>query len=492
MHRLSHLVLAGMLAGAAPAILAANFTVTNTNNSGTGSLRQALLDANAAPSPPHLIQFGAAFPSGGLITLQSALPLLSNGQITLSGNNRNPVIDGASSHPILVAGAGSQSVSMSGLRLRNGLRATGGGCLALAVDDSPRSLSVSASRFENCRATAAANPRGGAVLWRSGSGSTISIVSSEFLDNRTVASAPPSGQGGAGGAAFLDASVITLENNRLVGNFLDVGAATAGGLGGAVRIQSRSGFVAVRGNEFRFNSATPLAQDGLGNGGGVYFDCAGSGNCTLDFVRNYFRGNSGQAGGAVSSSLQAGPPASQTQVNFLNNTFVNNSVVNGGGAILLFNVQAGLVHNSFAGNDGAFGAHLQISGSMQLRFASNLLAAPFSGTPCFASNNQVDFLAGYANLSRSTCSIAAAQSFLVYAMPEPVIDESGLGALRFDGDPVIVDGIGANSQAAAFCTDTDIRGTARPIDGNGDGLARCDIGSFEHPPEVLFRNGFEP
>lgn len=38
-------------------VLAANFTVTNTNDSGAGSLRQAILDANADGAIPHTISF---------------------------------------------------------------------------------------------------------------------------------------------------------------------------------------------------------------------------------------------------------------------------------------------------------------------------------------------------------------------------------------------------------------------------------------------------
>jgi hypothetical protein len=469
---------------------AATFTVTNANDAGPGSLRQAILDANAAPSPPHTIVFGAAYPLAFTITLQSPLPPLGDNLGSIVGNDRNPAIDGASVHPILVAGAGSRRVSLSGIRFRNGARAAGGGCLALAVDDFPRSLAVSNSSFTNCRATATANPRGGAILWRPGAGSTVTIGNSEFLDNRTVATAPPLGQGGAGGAIFIEASAITIEGNRFQSNFLDVGSATAGGLGGAARILNRGGFAGIRANEFRFNSATPLANDGFGLGGAVSFECAGTTDCTFEFSRNYFRGNSGQSGGAVASAAQAGPPATRTQANFLDNTFVNNSVINAGGAIFLFNLKAGLVHNSFFGNDGGFSGHFWIQNAIQLRFASNLLAATNGGPACLTSGNQVDFLSGFSNLSRLPCSIAAGHDFQTYAaMPTPVIDENGPGVLRFDGDPVIVDGVG--QQAAAFCTATDIRDTARPIDGDGDGVARCDIGSFEHPSELLFRNGFE-
>jgi len=43
------------------------FTVLNTNDAGPGSLRQAITDANAAPTPPHNINF--AMPGAGVQTI---------------------------------------------------------------------------------------------------------------------------------------------------------------------------------------------------------------------------------------------------------------------------------------------------------------------------------------------------------------------------------------------------------------------------------------
>ena len=50
---------------------AATFTVTSTNDSGPGSLRQALLDVNASPGP-HAVQF--SIPGGGVHTLAPLTP----------------------------------------------------------------------------------------------------------------------------------------------------------------------------------------------------------------------------------------------------------------------------------------------------------------------------------------------------------------------------------------------------------------------------------
>src|ERR1051325_6554336 len=63
--------------------LAATYTVTNTNDSGAGSLRQAILNANASPGP-DTINFNIA--GGGLktITPLSVLPNISEG-VTIDG-----------------------------------------------------------------------------------------------------------------------------------------------------------------------------------------------------------------------------------------------------------------------------------------------------------------------------------------------------------------------------------------------------------------------
>lgn len=491
MSRLAHLALTTLVTCVAPAALAANFTVTNTNDAGPGSLRQALLDANAAANPPHAIVFGAAFPTSGVVTLQSPLPVWTNGQLAISGNARNPIIDGASTHPILVVGSGVPSVSLSSLTFRNGRRSNGqGGCVALLNEGQVTGLAVSFSRFESCVASSAGAPRGGAVWWEAGTGAGVSIIGSDFVGNRTLAiPAPPAIAGGNGGALRISGSTITLEGNRFSGNFIDVGAAASGGSGGAVNATLHpQGEGAIVGNEFRANSATPLTSDGLGIGGGLIFACGGP--CDWFIERNYFRGNSARRGGAIHGPGTFGGSASAKRVTLTNNTFVNNDVLERGGAIHLDRGQPRLFFNSFFGNGATTGSHLSLLDTPDAWLAGNLMAAQDRNSACDGSNLANPSFQG--NLSKQPCALATANDFTLHAaMPTPQIDESAvLGVLRFDGDPVVVDGVSGPS--AAVCPSTDIRGTPRPIDGNGDGQARCDVGAFEHPAEILFRNGFEP
>src|SRR5688572_11032159 len=68
---------------------AATFAVTNTADSGPGSLRQAILDANAhagvAPAEPNTIAF--AIPGDGPFTIDTPSPRLPNlrGRLTIDG-----------------------------------------------------------------------------------------------------------------------------------------------------------------------------------------------------------------------------------------------------------------------------------------------------------------------------------------------------------------------------------------------------------------------
>src|SRR5215207_10024366 len=70
--------------GGLPAF-AATFPVTTTNDTGAGSLRQAIVDANANPGP-DIITFNIA--SGGLSILPaSALPIVSD-PVTIDGSTQ--------------------------------------------------------------------------------------------------------------------------------------------------------------------------------------------------------------------------------------------------------------------------------------------------------------------------------------------------------------------------------------------------------------------
>jgi hypothetical protein len=485
-------VLVGILGFTGPMANAATFTVTNTNDSGAGSLRQAMLDANAAPSPPHTIVFSMAFQALGTITLQSALPTWNNGSLTVNGevNSRLPQISGNDLHPVFVVGAIATQLELRGLTLRNGRR-TSGGCVALQVDGTPAVLSVDNTLFSNCRAVANGFPAGGAILWRANSSSQVTILDSAFLDNRTVAGlAPPIIAGGDGGAMAIEASVITIERNRFEGNLIDVGSQTTGGTGGAISASLVQGGVArVNDNAFRGNSATPLATDNFGLGGAAAIACNGA--CTWSFERNYFRGNAAREGGAIWGPGSFGGPAADKRVRIVNSSFFNNDVLGTGGALNLSRGRIELEYNSFFNNGAAAGAHIALTSTTAVRVIHNVLAATFDSAPPCATNNSVTVDAAFGSISRTACGLGAGIPVtVVTGLPNPAIDESQLvGLLRFDGVTEVIDAVPVSDNPS--CPDVDATGFGRPLDGDSDGVARCDRGAFEHPPELLLRSSFE-
>jgi hypothetical protein len=74
--------------------------------------------------------------------------------------------------------------------------------------------------------------------------------------------------------------------------------------------------------------------------------------------------------------------------------------------------------------------------------------------------------------------VASATEFTAYHVP------LAGSVLRDSGHPDI---------SALGCLATDQRGTPRPVDGDGNGIARCDIGAIEAATATneLFRDGFE-
>src|SRR5262245_5573245 len=65
-------------------LVPSTFTVMNTNDSGTGSLRQAILDANAAAGPDVINFDPTAFSTPQTIRLLSSLPDITD-DLTING-----------------------------------------------------------------------------------------------------------------------------------------------------------------------------------------------------------------------------------------------------------------------------------------------------------------------------------------------------------------------------------------------------------------------
>ncbi|NII27792.1 T9SS type A sorting domain-containing protein [Pseudoflavitalea sp. X16] len=108
------IVLMGMLV--ASKSMATTYTVTNLLNTGAGSLRQAILNANADASGPHTIVFSVS----GVINITTTLPAITR-QVTMDGGNTITISGPGGDNYIglITLGAGSGGSTIKNLVLRN-------------------------------------------------------------------------------------------------------------------------------------------------------------------------------------------------------------------------------------------------------------------------------------------------------------------------------------------------------------------------------------
>jgi hypothetical protein len=85
------LVMAGTIAGFSATTLGATFTVTNTNDSGSDSLRDAITKANSTPGTDTIafsIPVGSLTNGVAVITVGSLLPALTDAGTTIDGTTQ--------------------------------------------------------------------------------------------------------------------------------------------------------------------------------------------------------------------------------------------------------------------------------------------------------------------------------------------------------------------------------------------------------------------
>ena len=270
----------------------ASFTVINTNNAGTGSLRQALLNANASPGA-DLITF--AIPGSGVHTITPATPLPTitesvtidgktqpgwTGQplIELNGTNAGPTANGlvitgnsttvhalainrfgsggaptaAGGAGIVLQGAGSHRIQMNRIGTDpTGALASPNRTDGIFVDNSPSNLIGGTSPFGNLLS---GNTRSGLRL--SGSGTAGTNVAGNVIGiNGAGTSALPNGDG---------VTIVSSPSNTISGgNGLDPNV-ISGNAGSGITVQGATALFNVISRNFIGTDLAGTAN--LGNG----------------------------------------------------------------------------------------------------------------------------------------------------------------------------------------------------------------------------------
>ncbi|MGJ8685809.1 MAG: beta strand repeat-containing protein, partial [Nonlabens sp.] len=252
------------------------FTVTNGMDSGTGSLRQAVADANATAGP-NTITFVGNFTvgiTGGAISISDDIVITGNGPTNTlidrtSGNNRLFITTPGSSFLFTLNG-----VTVS--NFNGGVGNITGGAINLVGG---------AAVFDNCvfsgntvtNNTATGPTYGGGAIANTNADTTIS--NSEFINNDAL------GTSANGGALMTrgTSGLLTITNSTFTGN-------SAVRAGGAIEVQS-SDLMTISGSTFTSNivGASP------GNGGAIHITGTANSNISTSTFTTNTAANEGGA-----------------------------------------------------------------------------------------------------------------------------------------------------------------------------------------------------
>ncbi len=183
---------------------ATTILVTNTNDSGPGSLRQALVDANDGDTID-------ATGISGVITLTSGELLVDKSVIINATGTDVLAVDGNASSRVFQIGSGER-VTISGLTIRNGHDDNMGGGID---NESGATLTITNSTLSSNTAGSVNNPAvEGGGIFNSG---TLTIV------NSTVSGNSAGGIAGSGGG-IENFGTLTILNSTFSGNTAIKGA----------------------------------------------------------------------------------------------------------------------------------------------------------------------------------------------------------------------------------------------------------------------------
>jgi Chlamydia polymorphic membrane protein (Chlamydia_PMP) repeat len=253
---------------------AATITVTNTNDSGAGSLRQAIADAHNSDT----VRFGVT----GVITLATG-ELLVDKSIIISGpGSDNLTIDANYSSRVFHV-SGGVTATVSGLTITNGSAngtdLYGGG--GIYNDHSTLALS-------NCMLSGNYGEYGGGSIYN---GNATLVVDGCTLSGNY---AP-----GAGGAIFNDGSngsaTLTVTNSTISGNH----SARPGGAGNGGGIFNDGSYGSATLTVINSTFSDNFANTAGPSGGGAIYNYGQFGSATLTVTSSTFSGNSAYYGAGV-------------------------------------------------------------------------------------------------------------------------------------------------------------------------------------------------
>jgi hypothetical protein len=410
---------------------AAGFTVTNTNDSGPGTLRQAILDANTIAGADTI-----TFSVSGTITLASTLPAIGD-ELTIDGTGQSITISGNNAVQVMVANSGT-TLNLNTLTIANGLcsNCPGGGIYTF-----DGTINVNHSIFSGNRAAcdAGCGTSGGAIANLDG---VVNVNNSTFSGNSTH----------TGGGIYMRDGSLTVSNSTFSGN--------SAVLGGGINIDV--GSLTVSNSTFSGNSADW--------GGGIEMR-----DGSLTVSNSTFSANSAILGGGIHKEYGDSLTVS-------NSTFSANSASTGGGGIFNANGSVTVRHSTFFGNSADYGGGGIYNYSGSVTVSNSIMANSTSGMNCGGSITD-----GGGNISYPDQSCPGMNA-------DPKLDPNGLqdnggptkSIALLVGSPAI-DAIPSANCAVA----TDQRGVARP-QGSGCDIGAFELEAAAVDTSTSFTTSANP
>jgi parallel beta-helix repeat protein/predicted outer membrane repeat protein len=452
------LLLAGITAGAT------TFAVNNTNDAGTGSLRAAIIAANAdntaTAGSPHIIN---ATGISGTINLQTALPLLDN-HMTINGPGSASltVTRGVVAAFRIFSVGEDRTVTLSGMTITNGSSVLGGGINndggALTVTNCTISgnttttsgggirnaegiLTVTGSTFSNNSA-----PNGGGIHSSDGA---LTVTGSTFSDNsatergggiQTEGTATVSGSVFTDNVAEVGGGIFSQSTIELTSTTLSDNTASFAGGG----LYNSEGEVTMTGCAISDNAAPQGGGIRSNEGSLTMSDCTISDNTATD------------RGGGIDTD--EGP------VTLSDCTISGNDVTDGvGGGISIFDGTVTLSGTMLSGNtasDGGGGIYITDSGELLLSLCT------ITSNTTSASGGGIMSAGGILVMAYSTFSgnTASGQGGGIYKNEGGMVLENSMLSDNISSD----DGGGiSNKEGGITLTNTTLSGNTATNDGGG-------------------------
>jgi CSLREA domain-containing protein len=455
-----------------------SFFVTNTNDSGAGSLRQAIIDANAyADFNPIFFQSGLT----GNVMLLSTLPDLTT-SMSINGPGPNvftvqrSTASGTPTFRILTIQSGT--VSISGLTISGGNFGGGGAGLFVGA---PATVTVA-----NCTISGNTDNNFG--------GGGIANLGALTLTNSTVS--------GNTGHGIRDTRTLTVLNSTIsnnVGSGISHSSPFAFTLTNSTISRNNSGGIFMSGGTLTLTRST--VSGNTANGGAGIFTGGGTTGDTIFLINSTVSGN-------VARSAQGGGILTAGTLTLINSTVSGNTSPSGGGGIFLTSARVTLINSTVSANTAGFGGGIDnVFGTVNLKntVVANNLTDPGGNGPDLSGefNSQGNNLIGKVDGSNGFAN--GVNGDIVGSIASPI--NALLGSLADSGGPTLTHALlpgspainaGSNANLPPDTLDLDSDGnTAEPVPFDQRGFARItnttvDIGAFESRGFTIAATGGTP